>query len=190
MFPSIRDLQRHKCLSSSHATCCASMAVNTCFYSTSATTTLIWHAGAPYHGAQLIFMPSFRCPPDWDTIIIRKPLISSSKMSKTGKNFYNFFFIRYNSKIRYILKVKILNEIYTYLVFLIVKFEPIICNISKFIACWSLYTSAHEYLMHFPVKTSSSGLKRSGWTQILKSNIYTHVGTGFSIYLLQWNSIS
>jgi hypothetical protein len=135
VFPSIRDLQRHKCLSSSHATCCASMAVNTCFYSTSATTTLIWHAGAPYHGAQLIFMPSFRCPPDWDTIIIRKPLISSSKMSKTGKNFYNFFFIRYNSKIRYILKVKILNEIYTYLVFLIVKFEPIICNISKFIAC-------------------------------------------------------
>ena len=47
----------------------------------------------------------------------------------------NFFFIRYNSKIRYILKVKILNEIYTYLFFLIVKFEPIICNISKFIAC-------------------------------------------------------
>ncbi len=45
------------------------------------------------------------------------------------------FLIRYNSKIRYILKVKILNDIYTYLFFLIVKFEPIICNILKFIAC-------------------------------------------------------
>ena len=166
------------------------MAVNTGFYSTSATTSLIWPAGAPYHGAELIFMHSFRCPPEWDTIILPSPPISSSKISKTGKTNLNFFFIRYNSKIRYILKVKILHEIYTYLFFLIVKFEPIICNISKFIACWSLYTSAHEYLMHYPVKTSTSGIKRSGWTRILKCNIYTHVGTGFSIYLLQWSSIS
>ena len=135
-------------------------------------------------------MDWLRCPPEWETIILPSPPISSSKISKTGKNILNLIFIRYNSKIRYMLKVKILHEIYTYLFFLIVKFEPIICNISKFIACWSFYSSAHDYLMHYPVKTSPSGIKRSGWTQILKCNIYTHVGTGYSIYLLQWSSIS
>ncbi len=55
------------------------------------------------------------------------------KCRKPVKKLY--FFIRYNSKIRYILNFQILHEIYTYLLFLIVKFEPIICNILKFVAC-------------------------------------------------------
>ncbi len=60
---------------------------------------------------------------------------SSLKFSKTGKRIYKIVFIRYNSKIRYIYEVKIFSEIYTYLFFLILKFEPIKFNITKFIAC-------------------------------------------------------
>jgi hypothetical protein len=61
------------------------MAVNTCFYSTSATTSVIGPPGAPKHGAELIIMPSFGRLPVWYAIIIRTPPISSSKMLKTGK---------------------------------------------------------------------------------------------------------
>ncbi len=75
---------------SSDATCCASMAVNTCFFSHRATTSKIWPPGAPKLGAELIFMSLFERLPDWDSIIIRtRPPISSSKMTKTGKNKIN-----------------------------------------------------------------------------------------------------
>ncbi len=104
-------------------TCCASMAVNSCFYCTWATTSLIWPPGAPKHGAELIFMPSFE----------RSPPISSSKMSNTGKLFYKKLFIRYNLKIRYMKKVKLFYEICTYLFCLISKFEPIKIKITGFI---------------------------------------------------------
>ncbi len=111
------------------------MDVNTCFYRTSATTSLIWPAEAPYHGAELIFMHSFRCPPEWETIILPSPPISSSKMSKTGKTNLNFILSVITQKNPLYFKSQNFHEIYTYLFFLIVKFEPIISNISKFIAC-------------------------------------------------------
>ena len=85
MFRSVRDLRVHKRMRSSDATCCASMAVNTCFFSPGATTSKIWPPGAPKLGAELIFMSSLGRPPHWDSIVIRTPPISSSKMSKTGK---------------------------------------------------------------------------------------------------------
>jgi hypothetical protein len=72
---------------SSDATCCASMAGNTWFFSPGATklTSKIWPPEAPKLVAELILMPSFGCPPHWDSIVICTPPISSSKMSKTGK---------------------------------------------------------------------------------------------------------
>ena len=85
MFRSVRGLEVHKCMRSSDATCCASMAVNTCFFSPRATTSKIWPPEAPKLVAELIFMPPFGRPPHWDSIVIRTPPISSSKMSKTGK---------------------------------------------------------------------------------------------------------
>ena len=54
----------------------------------------------------LIFMSSLGRHPDWQSIIIRTPPNSFSKMSKTGKNVKNPLYIRYNLKIRYIKKVK------------------------------------------------------------------------------------
>jgi hypothetical protein len=56
------------------------------------------------------------------------------KCRKPVKQIINFFLSVITQKQLYF-KVKIFNEIYTYLFFLIVKFEPIICNTSKFIAC-------------------------------------------------------
>ncbi len=47
---------------SSDATCCASLAVNLCFFSSGAATLKIWPAGAPKLGAELIFMYLFRMP--------------------------------------------------------------------------------------------------------------------------------
>ncbi len=70
---------------SSDATCCASMVVNSCFFSPGATTSKIWPPGAPKLCAELIFTSSLGRLPHWDSIIIRTPPISSSKMSKTGK---------------------------------------------------------------------------------------------------------
>ena len=52
-------------------------------------------------------MSSLGHHPDWQSIIIRTPPNSFSKMSKTGKNVKNPLYIRYNLKIRYIKKVKI-----------------------------------------------------------------------------------
>ncbi len=106
MLWSVRDLKVHKCTRSSDATCCASMAVNTCFFSPGATTSKIWLPEAPKLVAELICMPSFGRLPHWDSIVIHTPPISSSKMSKTGKVKKNLLYIRYKSKIRYILKVK------------------------------------------------------------------------------------
>ncbi len=54
----------------------------------------------------LIFMSSLGRYPDWQSIIIRTPPNSFSKMSKTGINHKNPLYIRYNLKIRYIKKVK------------------------------------------------------------------------------------
>ena len=93
MFRSVRYLEGHICIRSSDATCYASMAVNTCFFSSGATTSKIWPPGAPKLGAELIFMSSLGCPPHWDSIVICTSPISSSKMSKTGNNL---------KKIRYI----------------------------------------------------------------------------------------
>jgi hypothetical protein len=91
---------------SSDPTCCASMAVNTYIFSPGATISKIWPPGAPKLGAELIFMSSLGRSPHWDSIVIRTPPISSSKMSKTSKIKTNSLYIRYNSKIRYIKKVK------------------------------------------------------------------------------------
>ncbi len=87
MFRSVRDIRVHKCMCGSDATCCASMAVNTCVFSPGATTSKIWPLGAPKLGAELIFMSSLGRFPHWDSSVIRTPpiSISSSKMSKTGK---------------------------------------------------------------------------------------------------------
>ncbi len=82
------------------------MAVNTCFFSFGATTSKIWPPGAPKLGAELIFMSLLGRLPQWDSLVIQTPPISSSKMSKTGKIKKNRLYIRYNSKIRYIKKVK------------------------------------------------------------------------------------
>ncbi len=76
------------------------------FYSPGATTSKIWPPGAPKLDAELIFMSSLGHLPHWDSIVIRTPPISSSKMSKTGKIKKNPLYIRYNSKIRYIKKVQ------------------------------------------------------------------------------------
>ena len=51
-------------------------------------------------------MSSLGRHPDWQSIIIRTPPNSFSKMSKTGKNLQKPLYIRYNLKIRYIKKVK------------------------------------------------------------------------------------
>ena len=70
------------------------------------------------------------------------------KMSNTGKLFYKNLFIRYNLKIRY-------NEIYTYLFFLVSKFEPIKINITGFIS-FSVQVVVHmvqlPVLLLFPYK--------------------------------------
>ncbi len=99
----VRTWVSWKCLDfdsirSSDATCYASMAmaVNTCFFSSGATTSKIWPPGAPKLGAELIFMSSLGRPPHWDSIVIRTPPISPSKMTKTGKINKNPLFIRYN----------------------------------------------------------------------------------------------
>ncbi len=63
VFRSVRDLRVHKRMRSSDATCCASMAVNTCFFSPRATTSKIWPPGVPKLGAELIFMSSLRRHP-------------------------------------------------------------------------------------------------------------------------------
>jgi hypothetical protein len=55
-----------------------SLAVNLCFFSP--------FTGAPKLGAELISMSSLEPHPEWDSIIIRTTPISSSNMSKTGKN--------------------------------------------------------------------------------------------------------
>ena len=106
MFRSVRDLEVHICMRSSDATCCASMAVNLCFFSFWCATPKIRLPGAPKLGAELIFMSKLGRHPDWHSIIIRTPPNSFSKMSKTGKNVKNPLYIRYNLKIRYIKKVK------------------------------------------------------------------------------------
>ncbi len=98
---SVRDLEVHKCTRSSDATCCASMAVNTCFFSSGATTSKIWPPEAPKLVTEFISMPSFDSPPHWDSIVIRTPPILSSKCRKPVK-LKNPLYIRYNSKIRYI----------------------------------------------------------------------------------------
>jgi hypothetical protein len=88
VFRSVRDLRVRKRMRSSDATCCASMAVNTWFFSPGATTSkILWPPEAPKLVVKLIFMPSFGCPPHWDSIVIVicTPPISSSKISKTGK---------------------------------------------------------------------------------------------------------
>jgi hypothetical protein len=70
---------------SSDATCCASMAVNICFFSPGATTSKIWPPEAPKLGAELIFMYSFGRLPPWESIVMRTPPISSSKCQKPEK---------------------------------------------------------------------------------------------------------
>ncbi len=85
MFQSVRYLEGHICIRSSDATCYASMAVNTCFFSSGATTSKIYPPAAPKLGAELIFMSSLGRPLHWDSIVIRTPPISPSKMTKTGK---------------------------------------------------------------------------------------------------------
>jgi hypothetical protein len=84
VFRAVRDLEVHKRMRSSDATCCASMAVNTCFFSTWAITSKIWPPGA-------LKLSALGRHPDWHSFLARAYKISSSKMSKTGKN----------SKIRY-----------------------------------------------------------------------------------------
>ena len=96
---------------SSDATCCASMAVNTCFFSPRATTSKIWPPKP-----QNLVQNSFSCPrfdaPLTGTRLLykhlqflpqkcRKPVTVKCKIKK------NPLYIRYNSKIRYIKKSKI-----------------------------------------------------------------------------------
>ena len=56
VFRSVRDLEVHKRMGGSDATCCASMAVNTCFFKFWCATPKIRLPGAPKLGAELIFM--------------------------------------------------------------------------------------------------------------------------------------
>ncbi len=71
VFRSDRDLEVHKRMRSSDATCCASMAVNTCFFSTCEMPPSNMASRSPKTWCKTHFHALIRMPPSLDSFIVR-----------------------------------------------------------------------------------------------------------------------
>ncbi len=91
VFRSVRDLEVHKRMRSSDAklTCCATMAVNTCFFSLREMPPSNMASRSPKTWYLTHYHVPIRLPKSAHLIMMASKFFLSSKMSKTGKNSKN-----------------------------------------------------------------------------------------------------